>query len=219
MQTSGPPPSAPPPPPAGGGGARAPVRPGFAPAPGFGHPTGGFAMPPPPRKGLSLGKIVVIGCGALALLTCAAGAGIWAFAMYTAREAGSHAEALSHSLATDIMRAGVVASLTGVQSMCATGDCAPAAQYLHPGVQSALTPVLPTVTQKTIQVLEDRARTSAELLEGTDDAVRATALGLTPSSCVRLTSGRAKVVGCSAREANGAETFLLVHLEGLESLE
>ncbi len=194
------------------------MSPAFARPPGFGVPTGGFAMPPP-RKGMSLGKIVVIGCALLALLTCAAGAGIWAFAMYGARQAGAHAEALSHSLATDIMRAGVIASLTGVRAMCATGDCSAAAQYVHPGVQTALTPLMTTVTTKAIQVLEDPARARAELLEGTDDAVRATALGLTPSSCVRLTSGRAKVIGCSAREANGAETFLLVHIEGLDSLE
>ena len=174
---------------------------------------------PAPKKGMGLSTVAMIGCGVVALITCAGGGACWGVSVYTARKASERTQELSHSLATDIMRAGVITSLTGVQSACAIGDCAPAAQYVHPGVQSALTPILPTVTRAALDVLENPARTRAELLEGTDDASRATALGLVPSACVRLTSGRAKVIGCSTREASGTEVFLLVHLEGLDSLE
>jgi hypothetical protein len=57
------------------------------------------------------------------------------------------------------------------------------------------------------------------MLSSTQDGTIATNLHLDPQLCVRLTSGSAKVVGCSVTNpATGKPDMRIVHMTGVETL-
>ncbi len=115
-------------------------------------------------------------------------------------------------------RTRVAQALENVIEICKT-DCQGAAIYFHPQLKAELTGQAKGLTQAGLAKLVDPAQSEAQMLDGTDDSSLATRLSLDPQQCVRITSGSAKIVGCSVPEPGGTTSSMrIIVLDGVASL-
>ncbi len=111
-------------------------------------------------------------------------------------------------------RARVLATLQAIEEECRANQCRDAGDYFHEKVRAALLPHAKDISAAALAALGDPKRSRAASLAGSPDEAIAKELGLSPKDCLRLGSGTAKVVGCSA----GSE-LQIVHMSGLAELK
>lgn len=200
------------------GGFSSGAQSGSGQAAGFGGGGGGgfssdSEVPAPPKS--NTGKMIAIGCGVLFVLACVITGVV---VMVKGKQFfSSVSDKIESEGATLEWRTRVAQSLENVLEICKT-DCKGAAVYFHPQLQTQLMAEAKGLSQNGLVKLIDPTQSDARMLDGTDDAALATKLNLDPQQCVRITSGSAKVVGCSVPDPAGNSSLRIVHLEGVASL-
>jgi len=209
----------------GGGGSPAAASPGGFGAgpssfggPGGAPPAGGGAPGAPPagpgvaagapatKKGSSNRTWLFLGLGCLGLVLIACPLGMYIGYRWVQQEAES---ALGQTQ-TAMGRVQIAGALTAVEASCAEDPSgASAAPVFHPQAFPALQGRVCQLDEPLLLGVTDPAQSEAEILGETDDAGRATALGLDPGQCVRVTRGQATVTGCQTDAG-----FQLIGLSG-----
>jgi hypothetical protein len=178
-------------------------------APPYGGPPPVGAVPTPETAPSSdknrIWLWVAIGCLGILALICV-GTGI---TVYFAKEK------VGDTLGGFAVGTMVIGSLAEIQTACSAGDCKQAAGLFHPEVRKKLLKKADKLTPTALAALVDVEKTSFESLEDSDYEKHATSLGLEPDSCVLLSRGGAKVIGCGAPDG----TAQIIHMENLESLK
>jgi hypothetical protein len=190
------------------GAGRSPVQPG--------SPAYESTLPPATPDKPNPGKILAIGCGVALALLVVVGAlvnyviGPKLKAMFSGGD-DSSAEAAA-------WQASISQSLAQVTGLCQV-DCSQASVFFHADKQAALLGEARALTPERLQKFGDPKLAQASMLDGTDDAAIATALGLDPQQCARVTAGGAKVISCSVPDVGGKPSVLrIVHMSGISSL-
>lgn len=184
----------------------------------FGSTTGGgfhsaSEVPQLPKN--NTGKMIAIGCAALLVLACVI-SGV--LLMVKGKQVFSLADKMQSEGPTLEWRTRVAQALENVLEICKT-DCQGAAVYFHPQLKAELTAQAKGLSQGGLAKLVDPTQSEARMLDGTDDSALATKLSLDPQQCVRITSGSAKVVGCSVPEPGGTTSSMrIIVLDGVSSL-
>lgn len=173
-------------------------------------------LPPSAPDKPNPGKILAIGCGVALALFLVLGAvvnyiiGPKLKAMFSGGD-DDNAEAAA-------WQASISQSLAQVTGLCQV-DCNQASVFFHPDKQAALLGEARALTPDRLQKFGDPKLAEASMLDGTDDAPVATALGLDPQQCARVIAGDAKVISCSVPDVGGKPSVLrIVHLSGINSL-
>ncbi len=202
--------------PAVGGGFSSGAHSGSGQAAGGGYGGGGFNttsdVPMPPKS--NTGKMIAIGCAGLLVLACVV-SGV--LLVVKGRQVFSMVDKIESEGPTLEWRTRVAQSLENVLEICKT-DCQGAAVYFHPQLAAQLMTQAKGLSHEGLVKLVDPTQSEARMLDGTDDSALATKLNLDPQQCVRITSGTAKVVGCSVPDPAGTSSLRIVHLEGVSAL-
>ena len=173
-------------------------------------------LPPDSPSKPNPSKVLAIGCIGAAAVFCIVSSLLYYALGSKVREwlsdnDDSDAEAVA-------WQASMTQALTQVAELCSK-DCQEASPYFHARKQAALLGESKLLTPERVSKLGDIPHTKAEMLHRTDDAERATELGLDPQQCARVIAGTAKVISCSVPEPGSPRSVLrIVHLSGIGTL-
>jgi len=181
-----------------------------------GSPAYESTLPPSAPDKPNPGKILAIGCGVALALFLVLGAlvnyviGPKLKAMFASSD--------ESSVEAAAWQASISQSLAQVTGLCQV-DCNQASVFFHADKQAALLGEARALTPERLQKFGDPKLSQASMLDGTDDAPIATALGLDPQQCARVSAGGAKVISCSVPDVGGKPSVLrIVHMSGISSL-